>query len=69
MSKLVWRKNNRAELGEKLCNPQAESLLLDPKLMVVVDHDPGKSDVSLLVLDGFFVSFPIGLIGETSGLV
>ena len=42
------------------------SLLLDPEIKAVVNHDSGNDDVGLLVLDSFFVSLAIG---KASGLV
>mgnify|MGYP007080239629 CR=1 FL=1 len=51
----IWSKR---KLGKKLLNPQVESLLLDPEIMAVVNHDPDNSESDFLVLDHFFVNFP-----------
>jgi len=63
---LIRHENGRAELGEELLNPQVESLLLDPEIKVVVNHDSGNGDAGLLTLDGFFVSLAVG---KSGGLV
>jgi len=56
---LIWRENGRAELREELLNPQVESLLVDPEIKAVVNHDSRNGCAGLLALDGFFVSLAI----------
>jgi len=51
------------ELGEELLIPQVKSLLLDPKIKAVVNHDVGNGDAVLLALDGFFISHAVGKAG------
>jgi len=46
--------------GSIALNPQVESLLLDPELMAVVNHDLGNGDAGLFALGGFFISFSVG---------
>jgi len=58
------QENGRTELGEELLNLQAESMLFE--LKAFVNHDLCKSDAGFLVMDNFFICFPIG---ETSGLL
>jgi len=43
-----------------------ETLLLDPKIKAIVNHDSGNGDAGFLALDGFFVSLSIG---EADGVV
>jgi len=63
---LVWGENGGAKLGEELLNPQMESLLLDPKIKAIVNHDSDNGDAGFLALDGFFFSLSIG---EADGVV
>jgi len=57
------RENGSAELGEELLNPQVEGLLRNPKVMTVVDQDPGNGNVGRLALDDFFVDLAVGKSG------
>jgi len=66
LDELVWGENGRAELGEKLVYPQVERLLLDPLLLVVVNHDLGDGNTGLLALDGLLICIAIG---EAIGIV
>ena len=47
---LVWGENGWTELGEKLVNPQLESLLLDPEFQAIVNHDLCTRNVGFLQL-------------------